>query len=121
MYLIAKDYACPTYGEKWSLLKGMNFIWCCRMFGLNDLHVRGLCEREVGLNVFATEVFLKSVMSSRGVHLAAEFQAGLHDLRFLNGSKNGPETDVIDFCMKMDLTAKEYISPIVQHIVKNWS
>ncbi|GBM95020.1 hypothetical protein AVEN_29382-1 [Araneus ventricosus] len=50
-------------------------------------------------------------MSSRVDHRAAEMQAGLFDLSFLYGLKNGPKRDVIDFCMKMDLIAKEYVCP----------
>ncbi|GBO15184.1 hypothetical protein AVEN_38646-1 [Araneus ventricosus] len=50
-------------------------------------------------------------MSSRVDHRAAEMQTGLFDLSFLYGLKNGPKRDVIDFCMKMDLIAKEYVCP----------
>ncbi|GBN97961.1 hypothetical protein AVEN_245102-1 [Araneus ventricosus] len=56
--------------------------------------------------------FLKYVMSSRDDHRAAELKAGLFDLSFLYGLKNGPKRDVIDFCMKMDLIAKEYVRPV---------
>ncbi|GBN66591.1 hypothetical protein AVEN_245423-1 [Araneus ventricosus] len=55
--------------------------------------------------------FLKSVMSSRVDHRTAEVQAGLFDLSFLYGLKNGSKRDVIDFCMQMDLIAKEYVCP----------
>ncbi|GBO04750.1 hypothetical protein AVEN_255465-1 [Araneus ventricosus] len=46
-------------------------------------------------------------MSSRGDHRTAEFKAGLCDLSFLYGLRNGPKRDVIDFCMKIDLIAKD--------------
>ncbi|GBN20309.1 hypothetical protein AVEN_181794-1 [Araneus ventricosus] len=50
-------------------------------------------------------------MPSRVEHCAAELEAGLYDLSFLYGLKNEPKRDVINFCMKMDLIAKEYICP----------
>ncbi|GBN86012.1 hypothetical protein AVEN_27743-1 [Araneus ventricosus] len=47
-------------------------------------------------------------MSYRVVHLAAEILAEFYDFSFLYGLQNVRKTDVIDFCMKMDLIAKEY-------------
>ncbi|GBN83785.1 hypothetical protein AVEN_224994-1 [Araneus ventricosus] len=61
--------------------------------------------------VWSLVFFLKAVMSSRVEHCAAELEAGLYDLSFLYGLKNGRKRDVIDFCMKMYLIAKEYICP----------
>ncbi|GBN62653.1 RNA-directed DNA polymerase from mobile element jockey [Araneus ventricosus] len=46
-------------------------------------------------------------MSSRGDQRAAELKTGLCDLSFLYDLKNGPERDVVDFCMKMDVIAKK--------------
>ncbi|GBM90121.1 hypothetical protein AVEN_185857-1 [Araneus ventricosus] len=61
---------------------------------------------------------LKSFTSSRGDHRAAELKAGLNDLSFLYDLKNRPKSEVIDFCMKMDLIAKEYVCPVCD---KKWS
>ncbi|GBN86375.1 hypothetical protein AVEN_128405-1 [Araneus ventricosus] len=51
------------------------------------------------------------VMSSRDNHSTAESQAGLFDLKYLYRLKNGCKKDVIDWCMKMNLIAKEYVCP----------
>ncbi|GBM61045.1 hypothetical protein AVEN_264373-1 [Araneus ventricosus] len=55
---------------------------------------------------FFSRSFLKSVMSFRD-HRAAELKAGLFNLSLRYGLKNVPKRDVINFCMKMDLIAKE--------------
>ncbi|GBN34126.1 hypothetical protein AVEN_43304-1 [Araneus ventricosus] len=46
-------------------------------------------------------------MSSREKHRAFESQAGMYDLEFLYGLKK----DVIEWCMGMDMIAKEYGCP----------
>ncbi|GBM64649.1 hypothetical protein AVEN_91716-1 [Araneus ventricosus] len=51
-------------------------------------------------------------MSSRGDHRTAELKAGLYDFSFLYDLKNGPKRELIDFRMKMDLIAKEYVCPV---------
>ncbi|GBN39308.1 hypothetical protein AVEN_148385-1 [Araneus ventricosus] len=51
------------------------------------------------------------VMSSRENHRAAESRAGLFDLEVLYGLKKGPKKDVIDWCMNMNMIAKEYVCP----------
>ncbi|GBL74685.1 hypothetical protein AVEN_243571-1 [Araneus ventricosus] len=51
-------------------------------------------------------------MSSRSNHRAAESQAGLFDLEYSYRLKNGCKKDVIDWYMKMNLIAKEYVCPI---------
>ncbi|GBN03305.1 hypothetical protein AVEN_249562-1 [Araneus ventricosus] len=50
-------------------------------------------------------------MSSRDNHRAAESRAGLFDLEILYGLKKGPKKDVIDWCMSMNMIAKEYVCP----------
>ncbi|GBN92361.1 hypothetical protein AVEN_268008-1 [Araneus ventricosus] len=46
-------------------------------------------------------------MSSRDNHPSAESRAGLFDLEFLYGLKKGPKKDVIDWCMSMNMIAKD--------------
>ncbi|GBM10882.1 hypothetical protein AVEN_42136-1 [Araneus ventricosus] len=50
-------------------------------------------------------------MSSSDEHRAAESQAGMFDLKYLYGLKKGCQKDVIDWCMEMNLIAKEYVCP----------
>ncbi|GBN48033.1 hypothetical protein AVEN_273888-1, partial [Araneus ventricosus] len=51
------------------------------------------------------------VMSSHAKHRAAESQAGLFDLEFLYGLKKGSKKDLIEWCIGMNLIAKEYVCP----------
>ncbi|GBL63932.1 hypothetical protein AVEN_221021-1 [Araneus ventricosus] len=51
------------------------------------------------------------VMSYREKHHAFENQAGMYDLEFLYGLKKGSKKDVLEWCMAMDLIAKEYVCP----------
>ncbi|GBM51511.1 hypothetical protein AVEN_71629-1 [Araneus ventricosus] len=48
-------------------------------------------------------------MSSRDKHRAAESQVGMFDLEYLYGLKKGYKKDVIDWCMEMNLIAKEHV------------
>ncbi|GBN29374.1 hypothetical protein AVEN_78151-1 [Araneus ventricosus] len=51
------------------------------------------------------------VMSCGEKHHAFESQAGMYDLEFLYGLKKGSKEDVIEWCMSVDMIAKEYVCP----------
>ncbi|GBO29801.1 hypothetical protein AVEN_188023-1 [Araneus ventricosus] len=51
------------------------------------------------------------VTSCHVKHRAFESQAGMFDLEFLYGLKKGSKKEVIEWCMGMDMIAKEYVCP----------
>ncbi|GBL81146.1 hypothetical protein AVEN_83196-1 [Araneus ventricosus] len=50
-------------------------------------------------------------MSCRAKHRAFESQAGMYDLEFLYGLKKGSKKEGNEWCMGMDMIAKEYVCP----------
>ncbi|GBL95541.1 Transposon Ty3-I Gag-Pol polyprotein [Araneus ventricosus] len=105
---------CPAFGKQCFVCGNYNhFSVVCQMRSVQDV----ICITEnketepyvvtvVQSDFLLTLFFLKSVMSSRRDHRAAELKTGLHVLSFLYDFKKGPERDVIDFCIKMDVIAK---------------